>query len=253
MEFEGKVAIITGSSGDIGAGVALMFAEQGANVVINYLSKKEKAEEICSKIKNTGSKALAIQANVIEAADVDNLISKTITEFGHIDIIVNNAGTRRKPGNHKYILDVTEEEWDMEIDSHLKGTFNCCKKVLPGMIKRKFGRIINISSVVAKSGSSGASVHYSAAKAGIIGFTKALATQVAMYGITVNTVAPGIIDTERVRWRTPKMMADHVSKIPLGRLGKIEEVAAAITFLVSENAGYITGATIDVNGGIYMD
>ena len=252
MDLQGKVAIITGASGDIGAGTALMFSEMGVNVVINYLSNRKKAEEVASKIEKMGKHFMVIQANASKMSEVDSMVSETVNRFGRIDILVNNAGVRRKPGDHKYILDVTEEEWDMEIDSHLKSTFNCSKKVLPFMIKQKYGRIINISSVAARSGSIGASVQYPAAKAGIVGFTKALANQVAKDGITVNVVAPGMIDSERINWRTPAMMEEHIKKIPVGRVGKIEEVAATIVFLSSNNAAYITGATIDVNGGMYM-
>ena len=252
MDFLGNVAIITGASGDIGAGTALMFAEMGVHVVINYLSNREKAEAVASKIENMGKHCMVIQADASNVSEVDSMVSETVNRFGRIDILVNNAGVRRKPGDHKYILDVTEEEWDMEISSHLKSTFICSKKVLPFMIKQKYGRIINISSVAARSGSVGASVQYPAAKEGIAGFTKALANQVAKDGITVNVVAPGMIDSERIRWRTPEMMEEHIKKIPVGRLGKIEEVAGTIVFLSSKNAAYITGATIDVNGGMYM-
>ena len=195
---------------------------------------------------------MVIQADASKVSEVDSMVSETVNRFGSIDILVNNAGVRRKPGDHKYILDVTEEEWDMEISSHLKSTFICSKKVLPFMINQKYGRIINISSVAARSGSVGASVQYPAAKECIAGFTKALANQVAKDGITVNVVAPGMIDSERIRWRTPEMMEEHIKKIPVGRVGKIEEVAATIVFLSSKNAAYITGATIDVNGGMYM-
>ena len=257
MEFENKVVLITGASRGIGAAAALMFAENGANVVINYFSKKEKAEEISKKIEELGRKSIIIQADVAKIKEVEDMVSKIIKEFGTIDILVNNAGVGRQDiithGMGKnYILDVTEEEWDIYIDTHLKGTFNCCKNVLPYMIKERCGRIINISSVVGESGGLGASVQYAAAKAGIIGFTKALAHQVAKDNITVNVVSPGMIATERIQYRTSEQMAEHTKKIPAGRVGKSEEIAAAIYYLASYNAAYITGATIDVNGGMYM-
>ena len=252
MELQGKIALVTGSSGDIGAGTALMFAQLGASVAVHYHANRETAQEVALGIEKTGSEALVVQADVVQRKQVEAMIEQIVERFGRIDILVNNAGVRRKRTDHKYILDVTDADWDAELETHLRGTFNCCKAVVPHMIEQGYGRIVSVSSVVARSGSIGASVQYPAAKAGMFGFTKALANQVAKDGITVNVVAPGMIDTSRIRWRTPEQMKKHVGKIPVGRLGKVEEVAAAICFLASEQAGYITGATLDVNGGMYM-
>lgn len=252
LDLAGRVAIITGATGDIGRAVARLFAEHGADVVVHYAQKQEAAVALAEEIRQLGRQAIAVQADITSAAAVDSLVSKTVQAFARVDVLVNNAGVRRVPGDHKYILEVTEAEWDIEIDSHLKGAFLCCRSAVPHMIKQRYGRVINVSSVAARTGAIGASVHYPAAKAGMFGFTKALANQVALHGITANVVAPGIIDSERIRWRTPEQLKEHAAKIPVGRLGQAPEVAAAILFLASSAASYITGATLDVNGGLFM-
>jgi 3-oxoacyl-[acyl-carrier protein] reductase len=252
LDLSGRVALITGATGDIGCAVARLFAEHGADVVVHFAQKRESAEALAEEIRQLGRRALTVQANVASAPDVESMVAQTVETFSRIDVLVNNAGVRRKPGDHKYILDVTEAEWDIEVDSHLKGAFLCSRCCVPHMIAQRFGRIVNISSAVARTGSSGASVHYPAAKAGMFGFTKALANQVALQGITVNVVAPGIIDSERIRWRTPEQLKHHLANVPLGRLGDATEVAAAILFLASPAASYITGVTFDVNGGLCM-
>lgn len=248
----GRTVLVTGASGDIGAEIARTFAGFGANVAVHYVANRESAECVADSIRQMGRQATTVSADIANARQVSEMVEATRAALGHVDIAVNNAGVRRKPGDHKYILEVTESEWDAELDSHVKGAFLVCKAVLPEMIERNWGRIINLSSVVARSGGVGASVHYPAAKSGVIGFTKALATQVAGHGVTANVISPGIIDTERVRWRTPAQMKDHVSKIPVGRLGTVSEIAAAAIYFASEAAGYTTGATLDVNGGLYM-
>jgi len=252
LDLTGRVALITGATGDIGGAIVRLFAEHGADVVVHYAQNKERAEALAEEIGCLGRRALTVQADVASAPEVESMVGQTVAAFHRLDILVNNAGVRRKPGDHKYILDVTEAEWDLELDSHLKAAFLCARSCLPHMIGQRFGRIINVSSVVARSGASGASVHYPAAKAGMFGFTRALANQVAANGITVNVVAPGIIDSERIRWRTPEQLKDHIAKVPLGRLGKATEVAASILFLASSAASYITGTILDVNGGLYM-
>jgi 3-oxoacyl-[acyl-carrier protein] reductase len=252
LNLTGQTALVTGASGDIGAAIAVMLARHGADVAIHYAAARDRAEAVARGIEAEGRRALVLQADLTRSGDIAKLGEEALAGLGRIDILVNNAGVRRRPGDHKYVLDTTEEEWDREIDSHLKAAFLCAKAVLPSMIRHRFGRIVNVSSVVARSGAIGASLHYPAAKAGMFGMSKALANQVAGDGITVNVVAPGIIDTERVRWRTEEQMAAHVATIPIGRLGTVDEIAAAVLFLSSGVAGYITGATLDVNGGLYM-
>jgi len=252
LDLGGRAAIVTGASGDIGCAVARMFAEHGADVAVHYARKQAAAESLAEELRRHGHRALAVQADISSAPAVESMVASVMQAFGRIDVLVNNAGVRRVPGDHKYILDVTEQEWDLELDSHLKGAFLCSRAVIPHMIARRHGRIINVSSVAARSGAIGASVHYPAAKAGMFGFTKALANQVAAHGVTANVVAPGIIDSERIRWRTPEQLKEHSAKIPLGRLGQASDVAAAILFLASSAASYITGASLDVNGGLYM-
>jgi 3-oxoacyl-[acyl-carrier protein] reductase len=252
LDLTGRVGLVTGATGDIGAAIVQIFAEHGADVVIQYAQRKERADHLADRVRQLGRAALTVQADLARPSDVESLVAEIIRVFGKIDILVNSAGARRKPGEHRYILDVTEADWDRELGSHLKAAFLCCRSCVPHMIHQKYGRIINVSSVVARSGLCGASVHYPSAKAGLLGFTKALAQQLAAQGITVNAVAPGIIDSERIRWRTPEQLSDQIAKIPVGRLGNVNEVAAAILFLASAAAGYITGATLDVNGGLYM-
>ena len=248
----GRVALVTGGSGDIGAAVATALADNGADVIVHYVAGRERAQAVAAEVRKLGRRAAALGADLRDAEAVAALVEAARRELGPIDIIVNSAGVRRKPGDHKYILEVSEEEWDIELDSHLKAAFLVCKAILPDMIARRWGRIINLSSVAGRSGGVGASVHYPAAKGGIMSFTKALANQVAKDGITANVVSPGIIDSERVRWRTPAQMQEHVGKIPVGRLGQVGEIAAAVVYLASEPAAYVTGANIDVNGGLYM-
>jgi len=252
LDLSGRVALITGATGDIGAATVRLFARHGADVAIHYAQKKEQAEALAVEVRQLGRRALAVQADIACAAEVERMVAETIGALERVDVLVNNAGVRRKPGDHKYILEVTEAEWDRELDSHLKGAFLCSQACLPRMIRQRFGRIVNVSSVVARTGATGASVHYPAAKAGMFGFTKALANQVAAHGITVNVVVPGIIDSVRIRWRTAEQLKEHAAKIPLGRLGRPEDVAAAVLFMASPAAAYITGASLDVNGGLCM-
>jgi len=252
LDLSGRTALVTGASGDIGSAIAITLASHGAAVGVHCASSVDKADAIVEAIREKGGRATTVCADVADDAQVKGMVAGLSRELGAVDILVNNAGVRRRTGDHKYLLDVTEEEWDLEIDSHMKGMFLCCRACVPQMIDAGGGRIVNISSVVGRSGLIGASVHYPAAKSGMFGFTKALANQLAGKRITVNCVAPGMIDTERVRWRTPEQMREHVAKIPLGRLGTVDEIAAAVLFLASPIAGYITGATLDVNGGLYM-
>lgn len=249
MEFKNKVVIVTGASRGIGKATAAMFARKGAKVVIHYNSNRAGADEVAAEIEKMGRDYLIVQADVSKMDEVRDMVNKTINKFGRVDILVNNAGITEP----KDFRDTTEEEWDRMMRINLKSVFLCCKEVVPYMEKQQYGRIINLSSIVGKTGGIGAGVHYCAAKAGVIGFSKALANQVAKDGITVNVVAPGMIDTRMISWRSPELMKKHVGQIPVGRVGKTEEVAAAICYLASDEAAFMTGQTLDINGGMYMN
>ncbi|MDN5302119.1 MAG: 3-oxoacyl-[acyl-carrier protein] reductase [Thermoanaerobacteraceae bacterium] len=246
---QGKVALITGASKGIGKDIALLMAELGAKVVINYSKNQDTAKQVKNEIEKNGGEAIMFKADVSRSCEVKDMVETTIREFGKVDILVNNAGIT----DPRFFLELTEEDWDRMMDIHLKGCFNCCRYVVPHMIENNYGKIINMSSGVAKSGSIGAGAHYCAAKAGIIGFTKALAVQLAKYNITVNSIAPAMIDTEMIRWRPKELMEQHIELIPMKRIGTCREVSEAAAFLASDFAGFITGATIDINGGLYMD
>ncbi|MFB3779251.1 MAG: 3-oxoacyl-ACP reductase family protein [Bryobacteraceae bacterium] len=251
LDLTGRVGLITGATGDIGAAVVQVFAEHGADVAIQYLERRDRAEQLAAYARHQGRRAFTIQANLLRISEIEAMVARIAADLGRIDILVNSAGARRKPGQPRHILDVTEADWDLELDTHLKAAFLCSQSCVPHMISGHFGRIINVSSVMARSGAR-ASVHYPSAKMGILGFTRALAHQVAADGVTVNAVAPGFIDSERIHWRDPDELKAQVAMIPVQRLGKPEEVATAILFLASSAAAYITGATLDINGGLYM-
>ncbi|WP_422448013.1 3-oxoacyl-ACP reductase family protein [Thermoanaerobacterium sp. DL9XJH110] len=244
-----KVALITGASKGIGRDIALLLAQLGAKVVINYSKNEDKAMEVLKEIQDKGGEAIIYKTDVSISKEVNRMVEDTIGKFGKIDILVNNAGIT----DPRFFLEIKEEDWDRMMGIHLKGAFNCCKYIVPHMIERRYGRIINMSSAVAKSGSIGAGAHYCAAKAGIIGFTKALANQLAQYNITVNAVAPAMIDTEMIRWRSEELLKEHIELIPMKRIGTCREVSEAVAYLASDFAEFITGYTIDINGGLYMD
>lgn len=246
---EGQVAVVTGASRGIGRDAAALLAELGAKVVITYVQNDELAEEIYDIVVDKGQEALLFKGNLAEYEQAERLVDETIKRFGKIDILINNAGIT----DPRFFLELSEEDWDKMMDINLKSIYNCCKHVVPHMIKQGSGKIINMSSVVAKSGSIGAGAHYCAAKAGTIGLTKALANQLSSHGITVNAIAPAMIDTEMIRWRTPEQMKEHVEFIPLRRIGLCSEVTQAIAFLSSKFADFITGYCMDINGGLYMD
>jgi NAD(P)-dependent dehydrogenase (short-subunit alcohol dehydrogenase family) len=252
MRFKNRIAIVTGAGSKRGIGrtTALTLARDGADVVVGDLDLQG-AEEVVDKIKALGRRSFAVQADVSKQEDVSRLVQRVLDQFGRIDILVNNAGITQPIK----VLDMTEADWDRIITTNLKGTFLCSKAVLPAMIKQGYGRIVNLSSVSAKRGGGVfGGAHYSAAKAGILGFAKALAREVAAYGITVNSVAPGLIATDiRGGLESPERQKEIARDIPCQRLGTPEEVAAAIAFLASEEAGYITGEEIDINGGSHMD
>lgn len=245
---ENKVAIVTGASRGIGRAIALDLAANGAKVVINYNASATAAEAVVEAIKGRGGEALAAKADVSDFAAAQELVKITLDTYGQIDILVNNAGTTRDT----LLMMMSEEQWDTVINTNLKSMFNCCKAVLRPMMRRKQGgRIINISSIVGLAGQGG-QTNYAASKAGIIGFTKSLAKEVGSRQITVNAIAPGFFPTALTEVLAEDMVKKALELIPLGRLGELEEVAHLVTFLASNNATYITGEVIRVDGGLAM-
>ena len=241
-----KVAIVTGSSRGLGRAIVRELADHGCKVVINYYQSKEQAEQLLAELKDKGQEAIAVQAGVAHPDEVQQLIDTTVKEFGGIDILVNNAGVNRD----RTIRRMSVEEWREVIATDLDSVFHCTYAALPHMIERGGGRIVNMSSIVGQMGNLGQS-NYAAAKAGMVGFTKSAAQELARFNITVNAMCPGFIETEMVTNLTEEVQQALIAKIPLGRFGKPEEVARLCRFLVSEG-DYITGAQININGGMYL-
>ncbi|TQR20891.1 3-oxoacyl-[acyl-carrier-protein] reductase [Psychrobacillus vulpis] len=246
-KLDGKTAIVTGASRGIGKDIALYLAKEGAKVAVNYSGSKEKAEAVVEEIKSLGGEAFAIQANVDQAEDVQNLVSATLEHFGSIDVLVNNAGITRD----NLLMRMKEQEWDDVLNTNLKGVFLCTKSVTRQMMKQRHGRIINITSIVGVSGNPG-QANYVAAKAGVIGLTKTTALELASRNITVNSVAPGFITTDMTEALPEEVKTQMLSQIPLAKFGNPEDIAKAVAFLASDDANYITGQTIHVNGGMFM-
>ena len=247
MLLEGKCAIVTGGSLGIGSAIALDLAENGASVAINYRKHADEANAIVEKIKSMGRKGLAVQADVSSFEDADRMVEKVREEFGGLDILVCNAGVNRDG----VIWKMNEEQWDTVLDIDLKGCFNYARHVAPVFKEQGSGKIVNITSINGLRGKFGQS-NYSAAKAGVIGFTKALARELGRYSVNVNAVAPGLIETEMVKQAPDKVKEMALAEIVLGRIGKPEEVAWAVTFLCSEKSRHITGHVISVDGGQYI-
>ena len=246
MLLEGKVAVVTGASRGIGRAIAETLAAEGATVVVNYQSNAAAAEEVVAAITAAGGRALALAADVSDTAAAEGLIKAAIDAFGHIDIVVNNAGTTRDT----LLLSMKEEQWDVVMATNLKSVFNVCKAAARPMLRRKQGgRIINISSVSGIVGQPG-QTNYAASKAGIIGFSKSLAKELGSRGITVNVVAPGFVLTDLTAGLPDELVQQTLSYIPLGRWGQAQEIAHAVAFLASDRAAYITGAVLQVDGGI---
>ena len=243
----GKVAVVTGASRGIGRAAALKLASQGALVIVNYNGSKDRAEEVKKEIEAAGGKAEIRQCNVSDYAACEEMFKEIIAEFGRVDILVNNAGIT-KDG---LLLKMSEADYDAVLDTNLKGTFNCIRFVARQMIKQRGGRIINMSSVSGVLGNAG-QANYSASKAGVIGLTKSAARELAGRGITVNAIAPGFINTEMTEALSDKVKEGAVAQIPLGRFGETEDIANAVAFLASEEAGYITGQVLCVDGGMAM-
>jgi len=247
MKLSGKVALVTGGGKGIGRAISFALAKEGAKVCVNYLHSKTAAEEVVKRIKEKGGEAISHKADVSKLEEVNRGVEELNKKFGRIDILINNAGLNID----KYLMIMNEEEWDKVIDVNLKGTFNCSKAVSRVMIGQRSGNIVNISSVSAISGTAG-QTNYSAAKGGMISFTKSLARELAPFGIRVNALAPGLIDTEMIKKMSKKMLNQVLEITPLKRVGTPEEVAKVVIFLVSEEAGYITGQVIRVDGGLAM-
>ncbi|MDQ1913253.1 3-oxoacyl-[acyl-carrier-protein] reductase [Paenibacillus sp. GD4] len=243
----GKVALVTGASRGIGRAIALTLAEAGADVVVNYAGSEGAAAEVVQQIEALGRKSFKVKANVGSTQEVEDLFKQVLEAFGRIDIVVNNAGITRD----NLIMRMKEEEFDQVIETNLKGVFNCMKAATRPMMKQRSGRIINISSVVGALGNAG-QTNYVAAKAGVIGMTKAAAKELASRGITVNCVAPGFIETDMTDKLNEEMRTGLLAQIPLARLGQPEDIAKAVRFLASDDASYMTGQTIHVDGGMYM-
>lgn len=245
--FENKIVLVTGAGRGIGASIAKRFASEGAEVIVNYSGNDEAAQKTVDEITATGGQAQKYKCSVNDSESVKVMIDEIIKKFGRIDILVNNAGIT-KDG---LMLRMTDEDFDRVIDVNLKGTFNCTKYVSKYMLKQKSGKIINISSVVGLSGNAG-QVNYSASKAGIIGIMKSAAKELSSRGITVNAVAPGYVDTDMTKVLSDNIRNEILKNIPLQRMGNVEDISNCVAFLASEDASYITGQVISVDGGMHI-
>jgi 3-oxoacyl-[acyl-carrier protein] reductase len=247
MNLENKVAIVTGGAAGIGRFISLELARRGAKVVLNYNRSEQKANELVEEIKSFGGQAYAVQADISNYEDAERLVKEAISKFGTLNIVINNAGIT----DDALILRMSEDQFDRVINTNLKGVWNVSKHAAKPLLKSGYGRIINISSVSGVLGNAGQS-NYSSAKAGVIGLTKALAREFASRGVTVNAVAPGFIETEMTKKLSQEISDAWSNQIPLKRFGQSEEVAYAVCFLASEEASYITGHTLEVDGGLVM-
>ena len=247
MLLDGKVALVTGASRGIGRAVALKLASEGAKVAINYAGSQGKAEEVKAEIEKMGGEAILVQANVADKDAVEQMVGAVVDAFGTIDILVNNAGITRDG----LLARMKDEDFEAVVDTNLKGVFYCTKAVAKLMMKKRSGRIVNMAFVVGLTGNAG-QTNYAASKAGVIGFSKSAAKELASRGITVNMVAPGFIATDMTEAMNEKAKEAVLGTIPLKREGQPEDVANAVLFLVSENASYITGQIVNVDGGMVM-
>ncbi|HEX8146110.1 MAG TPA: 3-oxoacyl-ACP reductase family protein [Pyrinomonadaceae bacterium] len=250
LNLGGKVALVTGASSGIGRATAVALAGCGAAVAVNFHRNESGAEAARAQIVNAGGRAAVVQADVTRSADVRALVARTAEELGPVDILVNNAGSLVE---RLKILELTEERWDEVIDLNLKSAFLCSQAVAASMMERRTGAIVNVSSIAGRNGGALGSIHYSTAKGGLITMTKGFAKELAPYGVRVNAVSPGVIDTPyHERFSTPEAMKAYVGGIPLGRVGTPGEVASVIAFLASDAASYLSGETVEINGGMLM-
>ncbi len=247
-QLDDKIAVVTGAAQGIGRAIAEMLARRGAHVVVADINL-EKAQTTAQAIAaSTGRRAIAVHVNVADSVSAQAMIDRTIEEFGRIDLLVNNAGTTRD----NLIVRISDADWDLVLGINLKGAFNCSKAAVRPMMKQRYGRIVNISSVSGLAGQAG-QTNYSSSKAGLVGFTKALAREVGSRGITVNAVAPGFVPTDLTSEILGKVKDEAIKATPLGRLGTVEDIAYAVAFLVSDEASYITGPVLSVDGGMVMN
>ena len=247
MLLDGKAALVTGASRGIGRAIALCLAAEGARVAINYAGNVKAAEEVKAAIEAAGGTAILCQADIADSAAVETMVADVVKEFGAIDILVNNAGITRDA----LLMRMKDEDFAKVLDTNLKGVFYCTKAVSKLMMKKRSGRIVNMASVVGLVGNAG-QTNYAAAKAGVIGFSKSAAKELASRGITVNVVAPGFIGTDMTAGLPESVKEKMLTDIPLGRMGEPEDVASAVLFLASDQASYITGQVVNVDGGMVM-
>ncbi|OGQ87577.1 MAG: 3-oxoacyl-[acyl-carrier-protein] reductase [Deltaproteobacteria bacterium RIFOXYD12_FULL_56_24] len=247
MSLSGKIAVVTGGSRGIGRAISQRLAALGALVIVNYVSNSSAADETVQSIRNAGGKGEAVQFNVAVSEEIEAAFKKILEAHGQVDILVNNAGITRDT----LLMKMKDEQWDEVLNTNLKGVFLCTKAVSRAMMKQRWGRIINITSVVGFAGNAG-QANYAAAKAGIVGFTKSVARELASRGITVNGVAPGYIVTDMTRDLSDEVTNKIMAEIPMGVLGEAEDIAGAVSYLASDDARYVTGQFIHVNGGMYM-
>ena len=247
MRLASKVAVVTGGSRGIGRGIALKLASEGARVVVNYLSNSAAADEVVALVREQGGEAISVQADVSQMTEAQALIKAAVQAFGRLDILVNNAGTTRD----MLIMRMKEEDWDVVLNTNLKSAFNCCKVAARTMMKQRYGRIVNMTSVSGLAGQAG-QTNYSASKAGLVGFTKALAKELGSRNITVNAVAPGFVYTDLTADLPQEFQDLFLEMTPLGRFGTTEDMANAVAFLVSDEASFITGQVLSVDGGLVM-